>query len=240
MKYKRVLYKISGEALMGDGSSGSYDINTMKSIANDIKNVHAMGVEICLVVGGGNIYRGIYGEKIGMERSVADYMGMLATVMNAIALQNVLENLGVEARVQSALPISSVCEPYIRRKAIRHLEKGRVIICAAGTGNPFFTTDTAAILRAMELKCECLIKGTSVDGIYSEDPKKSVNATRFEHITYQELIEKNLKVMDMSAVTLARDNNMLIKVFSIKQENALSNILLGKTRYTLVSESAKS
>lgn len=236
MKYKRVLYKISGEALMGDGSSGSYDINTMKSIANDIKNVHAMGVEICLVVGGGNIYRGIYGEKIGMERSVADYMGMLATVMNAIALQNVLENLGVEARVQSALPISSVCEPYIRRKAIRHLEKGRVIICAAGTGNPFFTTDTAAILRAMELKCECLIKGTSVDGIYSEDPKKSTNATRFEHITYQELIEKNLKVMDMSAVTLARDNNMLIKVFSIKQENALSNILLGKTRYTLVSE----
>jgi uridylate kinase len=236
MKYKRVLYKISGEALMGDGSSGSYDINTMKSIANDIKNVHSMGVELCLVVGGGNIYRGIYGEKIGMERSVADYMGMLATVMNAIALQNVLENLGVEARVQSALPISSVCEPYIRRKAIRHLEKGRVIICAAGTGNPFFTTDTAAILRAMELKCECLIKGTSVDGIYSEDPKTSPNAERFEHITYQELIEKNLKVMDMSAVTLARDNNMLIKVFSIKQENALSNILLGKTRYTLVSE----
>jgi len=236
MKYKRVLYKISGEALMGDGSSGSYDINTMKSIANDIKNVHSMGVELCLVVGGGNIYRGIYGEKIGMERSVADYMGMLATVMNAIALQNVLENLGVEARVQSALPISSVCEPYIRRKAIRHLEKGRVIICAAGTGNPFFTTDTAAILRAMELKCKCLIKGTSVDGIYSEDPKTSPNAERFEHITYQELIEKNLKVMDMSAVTLARDNNMLIKVFSIKQENALSNILLGKTRYTLVSE----
>ena len=225
---------------MGDGSSGSYDINTMKSIANDIKSVHAMGVEICLVVGGGNIYRGIYGEKIGMERSVADYMGMLATVMNAIALQNVLENLGVEARVQSALPISSVCEPYIRRKAIRHLEKGRVIICAAGTGNPFFTTDTAAILRAMELKCECLIKGTSVDGIYSADPKTSPNAERFEHIPYQDLIEKNLKVMDMSAVTLARDNNMPIKVFSIKQENALSNILLGKTRYTLVSESPKS
>lgn len=236
MKYKRVLYKISGEALMGDGSSGSYDINTMKSIANDIKNVHSMGVELCLVVGGGNIYRGIYGEKIGMERSVADYMGMLATVMNAIALQNVLENLGVEARVQSALPISSVCEPYIRRKAIRHLEKGRVVICAAGTGNPFFTTDTAAILRAMELKCECLIKGTSVDGIYSADPKTSPDAERFEHITYQDLIEKNLKVMDMSAVTLARDNNMLIKVFSIKQENALSNILHGKTPHTLVSE----
>ena len=236
MKYKRVLYKISGEALMGDGSSGSYDINTMKSIANDIKNVHSMGIELCLVVGGGNIYRGIYGADMGMERSVADYMGMLATVMNAIALQNVLENLGVEARVQSALPISSVCESYIRRKAIRHLEKGRVVICTAGTGNPFFTTDTAAILRAMELKCECLIKGTSVDGIYSEDPKTSPNAERFEHITYQELIEKNLKVMDMSAVTLARDNNMLIKVFSIKQENALSNILLGKTRYTLVSE----
>ena len=221
---------------MGDGSSGSYDIVTMKSIANDIKNAHSMGVELCLVVGGGNIYRGIYGEKIGMERSVADYMGMLATVMNALALQNVLENIGVEARVQSAIPIASVCEPYIRRRAIRHLEKGRVVICAAGTGNPFFTTDTAAILRAMELNCECLIKGTSVDGIYSEDPKKSKTATRFEHITYQELIEKNLKVMDMSAVSLARDNKIPIKVFSINQENALSNILSNKTRYTLVSE----
>jgi len=208
----------------------------MKSIANDIKNAHSMGVELCLVVGGGNIYRGIYGEKIGMERSVADYMGMLATVMNALALQNVLENIGVEARVQSAIPIASVCEPYIRRRAIRHLEKGRVVICAAGTGNPFFTTDTAAILRAMELNCECLIKGTSVDGIYSEDPKKSKTATRFEHITYQELIEKNLKVMDMSAVSLARDNKIPIKVFSINQENALSNILSNKTRYTLVSE----
>jgi uridylate kinase len=237
MKYKRVLYKISGEALMGDGSSGSYDIEVMKSIAADIKAVHKTGMELCLVVGGGNIYRGVYGEKIGMERSVADYMGMLATVMNAIALQNVLENAGVEARVQSAIPVSSVCEPYIRRRAIRHLEKGRVVICAAGTGNPFFTTDTAAILRAMELKCECLIKGTSVDGIYSEDPKKSKNAKRFETISYQELIEKNLKIMDMSAVSLARDNNIPIKVFSIKQENALSNVLSNKTAYTLVSSS---
>ncbi len=237
MKYKRVLYKISGEALMGDGSSGSYDIEVMKSIAADIKAVHKTGVELCLVVGGGNIYRGVYGEKIGMERSVADYMGMLATVMNAIALQNVLENAGVEARVQSAIPVASVCEPYIRRRAIRHLEKGRVVICAAGTGNPFFTTDTAAILRAMELKCECLIKGTSVDGIYSEDPKKSTNAKRFETISYQELIEKNLKIMDMSAVSLARDNNIPIKVFSIKQENALSKVLSNKTAYTLVSGS---
>ena len=237
MKYKRVLYKISGEALMGDGSSGSYDIEVMKSIAADIKAVHKTGMELCLVVGGGNIYRGVYGEKIGMERSVADYMGMLATVMNAIALQNVLENAGVEARVQSAIPVSSVCEPYIRRRAIRHLEKGRVVICAAGTGNRFFTTDTAAILRAMELKCECLIKGTSVDGIYSEDPKKSKNAKRFETISYQELIEKNLKIMDMSAVSLARDNNIPIKVFSIKQENALSNVLSNKTAYTLVSSS---
>ncbi|MFT4968146.1 MAG: uridylate kinase [Candidatus Deianiraeaceae bacterium] len=235
MKYKRVLYKISGEALMGDGLSGSYDISTMKSIAEDVQFVCNKGVELCLVVGGGNIYRGIYGEKIGMERSVADYMGMLATVMNALALQNVLENIGVEARVQSALPISSVCEPYIRRRAIRHLEKGRVVICAAGTGNPFFTTDTAAILRAMELKCECLIKGTSVDGIYSEDPKKSKNAQRFETISYQELIEKNLKIMDMSAVSLARDNNIPIKVFSIKQENALEKVLTNKTQYTLVT-----
>ena len=235
MKYKRVLYKISGEALMGDGSGGSYDISTMKTIAEDIKAVRKTGIELCLVVGGGNIYRGVYGEKIGMERSVADYMGMLATVMNAIALQNVLENIGVEARVQSALPIASVCEPYIRRRAIRHLEKGRVVICAAGTGNPFFTTDTAAILRAMELNCQCLIKGTSVDGVYSEDPKKSKTATRFEKISYQELIEKNLKVMDISAVSLARDNNIPIKVFSIKQENALLNVLSNKTMYTLVS-----
>ena len=236
MKYKRVLYKISGEVLMGDGQFGSYDISTMKSIALDIKNAKSTGIQICLVVGGGNIYRGVYGEKMGMERSVADYMGMLATVMNAIALQNVLESVGVEARVQSALPISSVCEPYIRRKAIRHLEKNRVVICAAGTGNPFFTTDTAATLRAMELNCECLIKGTSVDGVYSDDPKKSKTATRFETITYQELIEKNLKVMDISAVSLARDHNIPIKVFSIKQENALSNILSGKTKYTLVSD----
>jgi uridylate kinase len=236
MKYKRVLYKISGEVLMGDGKFGSYDISTMKSIALDIKNAKSTGIQICLVVGGGNIYRGIYGEKMGMERSVADYMGMLATVMNSIALQNVLESIGVEARVQSAIPISSVCEPYIRRKAIRHLEKNRVVICAAGTGNPFFTTDTAATLRAMELNCECLIKGTSVDGVYSEDPKKSKTATRFETITYQELIEKNLKVMDISAVSLARDHNIPIKVFSIKQENALSNILSGKTKYTLVSD----
>lgn len=236
MKYKRILYKISGEALMGDGTHGSYDISTIKSIAEDIKAVRSKGIELCLVVGGGNIYRGVYGEKIGMERSVADYMGMLATVMNALALQNVLENIGVDARVQSALPIASICEPYIRRKAIRHLEKGRVVICAAGTGNPFFTTDTASILRAMELNCECLIKGTSVDGIYSEDPKKSQNAKRFEKISYQELIAQNLQVMDISAVSLARDNNIPIKVFSIKQENALSNVLSGKSRYTLVTK----
>ena len=220
---------------MGEGTSGSYDISVMKTIAQDIKTVRKHGVELCLVVGGGNIYRGIYGESIGMERSVADYMGMLATVMNALALQNVLESCGVEARVQSALPVASVCEPYIRRRAVRHLEKGRVIIFAAGTGNPFFTTDTAAILRAMELKCECLIKGTSVDGIYSADPKKIKDAKRFEKISYQELIEKNLKIMDMSAISLARDNNIPIKVFSIKQESPLFKVLTNKTPHTLVS-----
>jgi uridylate kinase len=234
VKYKRILYKISGEALMGDGSHGSYDINVINDIVSDIKQVKGMGVEICLVVGGGNIYRGVYGEKIGMERSVADYMGMLATVMNAIALQNTLEKQGVETRVQSALPIASMCEPYIRRRAIRHLEKGRVVICAAGTGNPFFTTDTAAILRAMELNCQCLIKGTSVDGIYSEDPKKNKNAQRFDSISYQEVIEKNLRVMDISAVSLARDNNIPIMVFSMNQEFALTNILTGKTKYTVI------
>lgn len=219
---------------MGDASHGSYDINVINHIVEDIKRAKFLGVEICLVVGGGNIYRGIYGERIGMERSVADYMGMLATVMNAIALQNALEKSGVQTRVQSALPIASMCEPYIRRRAVRHLEKGRVVICAAGTGNPFFTTDTAAILRAMELNCECLIKGTSVDGIYSEDPKKNKDAKRFDTISYQEVIEKNLRVMDISAVSLARDNNIPIMVFSINQEFALTNILTGKTKYTVI------
>lgn len=219
---------------MGDGSCGSYDINVINDIVSDIKQVKDMGIEICLVIGGGNIYRGIYGERIGMERSVADYMGMLATVMNAVALQNVLERHGVETRVQSALPMSSMCEPYIRRRAMRHLEKGRVVICAAGTGNPFFTTDTAAILRAMELNCQCLIKGTSVDGIYSEDPKKNKNAKRFDSISYQEVIEKNLRVMDISAVSLARDNNIPIMVFSMNQKFALTNILTKKTKYTVI------
>ena len=231
---KRILYKISGECLMGEQAFG-HDYDVMKNICLDIKAVKDKGIDICLVVGGGNIYRGASAEKTGMDRTVADYIGMLATIMNAVALQNVLEQNGVPARVQSALPVTSICEPYIRRKALRHLEKGRVVIFAAGTGNPFFTTDTTATLRAMEMNCDLLVKGTSVDGVYSDDPKKNKDAVRFDQISYKKVIDENLKVMDTSAISLARDRGMKIAVFSIKQEAPLSNLLLGKTKYTLIS-----
>jgi uridylate kinase len=230
---KRILYKISGECLMGDQTHG-YDVNMMRKIGSDIAYAKSLGIEICLVVGGGNIYRGAYGEKMGMDRAVADYMGMMATVMNAIALQNILEQEGVPARVQSAIPITAVCEPYIRRRAMRHLEKGRVVIFAAGIGNPFFTTDTTATLRSLEMNCDLMLKGTSVDGIYSADPKVEKTATRFDTITYKEVIEKNLRVMDISAVSMARDRKMPIIVFSIKQENALQKILSNQCKYTII------
>ncbi len=231
---KRILYKISGECLMGEQSYG-YDVKVMREIADDIKRAVAMNLEICLVVGGGNIYRGAYGEKMGMDRSVADYMGMMATIMNAIALQNILEQEGVVTRVQSAIPVTSICEPYARRRAMRHLEKKRVVIFAAGIGNPFFTTDTTATLRSLEMGCDFMFKGTSVDGIYSADPKVEKTAKRFDTITYKEVIEQNLRIMDISAVSMARDRKMPIVVFSIKQQFALEQVLSNKCKFTIIT-----
>jgi uridylate kinase len=234
-KYKRVLLKISGEALMGDMPFGQ-DLETVRRICREIQRVHEMNVQICLVVGGGNIFRGISGANAGMERASADYMGMLATIINALALQNTLESLGIDTRVLSAITMVSVCEPYIRRRAIRHLEQGRVVICAAGTGNPFFTTDTAAALRAVELGCDVLIKGTQVDGVYTDDPKKNPNATRYEQLSYTEVLAKNLKVMDASAIALSRDNHMPILVTSLHDEGSFAQAVAGKGRFTLIQE----
>jgi uridylate kinase len=233
--YKRVLLKISGEALMGDQPYGQ-DLETVKQICGEIKRVHDMGVQICMVVGGGNIFRGISAANAGMERASADYMGMLATVINSLALQAALENMNVDTRVLSAITMVSVCEPYIRRRAIRHLEHGRVVICAAGTGNPFFTTDTAAALRAIELGCDALIKGTQVDGVYSDDPKKNPAATRYDSLSYTEVLTKNLKVMDASAIALSRENKMPILVTSIQDEGCFAAAIKGTGRYTKIYE----
>lgn len=231
--YNRILLKISGEALMGQKSYGQDDA-VIDRICQDIKSAIEMGVQICMVVGGGNIYRGMSAAARGMERSSADYMGMLATVLNALAVQNALEKIGIETRVLSAIQMMEVCEPYVRRRAVRHMEKGRVVICAAGTGNPFFTTDTAAALRASELGCGALLKGTQVDGIYTADPKLDPNATKFKEITYQDVLVKNLKVMDASAISLARDNNIPIVVFSIHKSGNLSQVLCGEGDFTTV------
>ena len=220
MRFKRVLLKVSGEALMGDGQYG-IDVATVDRIADEVKQAIALGVEVCMVIGGGNIFRGLAGAADGMDRSSADYMGMLATVMNALAMQNGLERMGVPTRVLSAIPMSTVCEPYIRRRATRHMEKGRVVIFAAGTGNPFFTTDTAAALRAAEMSCDALMKGTNVDGVYSADPKKDKDAERYDNLNYMEVLSKDLKVMDASAVSLSRENGIPIVVFSI-QNRAVS------------------
>lgn len=231
--YKRVLLKISGEALMGDQGFGLHP-PTVSRIAHEIKSVHDLGVEICLVIGGGNIFRGLQGSAQGMERTTADYMGMLATVMNALAMQSALEALGIYTRVISAIPMDQVCEPYIRRRAVRHLEKARVCIFAAGTGNPYFTTDTAATLRANEMSCEAIFKGTQVDGVYDKDPKKFDDAVRYDDITYDEVLQKNLKVMDASAIALARDNNKPIVVFSLDEPGGFAGILRGEGTYTKV------
>jgi uridylate kinase len=231
--YNRILLKISGEALMGQKSYGQDDA-VIDRICLDIKQALSMGVQICMVVGGGNIYRGMSAAARGMERSSADYMGMLATVLNALAVQNALEKIGIETRVLSAIQMMEVCEPYVRRRAVRHMEKGRVVICAAGTGNPFFTTDTAAALRASELGCGALLKGTQVDGIYTADPKLDANATKFDEISYQDVLVKNLKVMDASAISLARDNNIPIVVFSIHKSGNLANVLCGAGDFTTV------
>jgi len=231
--YKRVMLKISGEALMGDQGYGLHP-PTVERIAREVKIVHDLGVEICMVIGGGNIFRGLQGSAQGMERTTADYMGMLATVMNALAMQSALEGLGVFTRVISAIPMDQVCEPYIRRRAVRHLEKGRVCIFAAGTGNPYFTTDTAATLRANEMACEAIFKGTKVDGVYDKDPAKHDDAVRFEDITYDDVLVKNLKVMDASAIALARDNSLPIIVFSLDEPGGFRGILEGNGTYTIV------
>ncbi|MEM6634975.1 MAG: UMP kinase [Pseudomonadota bacterium] len=232
-KFGRVLLKISGEALMGDQGYGLHP-PTVQRIAEEVRAVHEMHVEICMVIGGGNIFRGLSGAAQGMERTTADYMGMLATVMNALAMQSALEAIGVYTRVISAIPMDQVCEPYIRRRAVRHLEKGRVCIFAAGTGNPYFTTDTAATLRANEMSCEAIFKGTKVDGVYDKDPEKHTDAKRYDRVSYDEVLQKHLGVMDASAIALARDNALPIIVFSLNEPGGFQGILAGKGTYTQV------
>lgn len=235
MEYKRVLLKLSGEALMGKEKYG-HDFETIQRICNDIKQVQEKGIEVCLVVGGGNIFRGVSASAIGMERASADYMGMLATVINALSLQNCLDSIGVPSRVLSAIPMTTVCEPYIRRRAVRHMEKGRVVIFAAGTGNPFFTTDTAASLRAVEMGCDALLKGTQVDGVYSADPKKDKNAKRYDSLTYKEVLTNDLAVMDASAISLARENKIPVIVFSIHTKGAFAKAVSGEGTFTIIRE----
>jgi len=232
-EFKRVLLKVSGEVLMGDGEFG-LDPKMVGRVAADIAEVQRSGTEICLVVGGGNIFRGVSVAAQGMERASADYMGMLATVMNALALQSALEELDVPNRVLSAIPMSTVCEPYIRRRAVRHMEKGRVVIFAAGTGNPYFTTDTAAALRASELDCDCLLKGTKVDGVYSADPEKEPDAERFDSLTHFDVLQRDLKVMDTAAISLCRENDIPILVFSIQNAGEVNRVLNGSGRFTIV------
>ena len=237
IKYDRVMLKISGEALMGDQGFGLHP-PTVQRIAQEVKSVHDLGVEICMVIGGGNIFRGLSGSAQGMERTTADYMGMLATVMNALGMQSALEEIGVFTRVISAIRMDEVCEPYIRRRAVRHMEKGRVVIFAAGTGNPFFTTDTAAALRASEMNCDALMKGTQVDGVYTADPKLDPSATRYERLGYMQVLADDLKVMDASAIALCRDNSIPIVVFNIHEKGEFGRVLQGQGRSTIVENIA--
>jgi uridylate kinase len=230
---KRILLKLSGEVLMGDQQFG-IDPAFVAELAKEVKAAKETGLQICLVIGGGNIFRGMAGAAQGMDRAQADYMGMLATIMNALAMQNALEQLGVDTRVQSAIQMDAVCEPVIRRRAERHLEKGRVVIFAAGVGSPYFTTDSGAALRAAEMRCDALFKGTSVDGVYDSDPKKNAGATRFETVSYDKVLADNLKVMDASAVALCRDNQIPIVVFSIREKGNLARVLAGDGVQTLV------
>ena len=224
--YNRVLLKLSGEALMGDKPYG-IDIAMTSRIADEVKEAHDKGLQIALVIGAGNIFRGLSSAAGGIERSTADYMGMLATVMNALAMQSALEQIGVDTRVQSAIPMQTVCESYIRRRAVRHMEKGRVVIFAAGTGNPYFTTDTAAALRAAEMDCDVLVKGTQVDGVYDSDPNINENASRYKELSYQKVLTDNLRVMDSAAITLMRDNDIPIVVFSLKQKGSFDLVMQG-------------
>ena len=232
--YKRILLKISGEALMGQLKVGLHP-PTVNKIASEIKKVHETGVEVCLVIGGGNIFRGLQGSAQGMERTTADYMGMLATVMNSLAMQSELEKININTRVISAIPMDQICEPYIRRRAVRHLEKNRVCIFAAGTGNPYFTTDTAATLRAIEMKCQAIFKATKVDGIYDNDPVINPKAKYLEKVTYDMALQENLRVMDASAIALARDNNIPIVVFSLFETDDFLSIVDGKGKFSLVN-----
>ena len=230
-KTKRILIKLSGESLVGKSSYG-IELKTVDKLSQDIYSLKKCNLEICIVIGGGNIFRGIAASAKGMDRANADYMGMLATIMNSLALQNSLEKLNLETRVMSALPIQSVCETYIRRRAIRHMQKGRLVICSAGTGNPYFSTDTAASLRAAELNCDYIYKATQVDGVYNKDPKKDKNAKLFKFISYDEYLRKNLKIMDSAAISIARDNSIPIKIFSIKKNDCLKKVYNKKINYS--------
>jgi len=234
MKYKRILLKLSGEALMGENNYG-IDSRKLKQYAVEIKKVHEMGVEVAIVIGGGNIFRGVQGEKTGIDRVQGDYMGMLATLINAMALQSSLEQHGMFTRLMSGLKIESVCEPFIRRRAIRHLEKGRIVIFGAGIGNPYFTTDSTASLRAIEIEAEVVLKGTRVDGVYTADPEKDPSAQRYRNISFQEVYEKNLNVMDMTAFTLCQENNLPIIVFDMNKAGNLENLILGEEVGTLIT-----
>jgi uridylate kinase len=238
-RFKRILLKLSGEVLMGEGGL-AIDPSVTARVAGEIADVRAKGYEVCVVVGGGNIFRGLAAAARGFERATADYMGMLATVMNALAVQNALEQIGVETRVQSAIPMASVCEPFIRRRAERHLEKGRVVIFAAGVGSPYFTTDSGAALRAAEMKCDALFKGTSVDGVYDADPKKVADAKRFATVSYDTVLAQDLKIMDASAIALCRDNNIPIVVFNIRQPGNLAAVLRGEGISTIVQNQTAS
>jgi uridylate kinase len=235
IRYRRVLLKVSGEALMGERESG-LDPEMVAHVAREVQSVHDLGVELCLVIGGGNIFRGVSGAAVGMERASADYMGMLATVINSLAVQNELEGRGVSTRVQSAISMQAICEPYIRRRALRHLEKMRVVIFAAGTGNPFFTTDTAAALRASEMGCDALLKATKVDGVYDADPVRVPDARRFERLDYHDVLSRDLQVMDASAISLARENRIPILVFSIFEHGGFARVMRGGGRYTIIDD----
>jgi uridylate kinase len=237
VKFRRVLLKLSGEALLGDQGYG-LDPKIVQRLAAEVKSVHGLGVQVALVIGGGNIFRGLAGEGAGIDRATGDYMGMLATIINSLAMQSALERMGVPTRVQSAISMQAVCEPYIRRRAIRHMEKGRVVIFAAGTGNPFFTTDTAAALRASETECQALLKATKVDGVYTADPKKDIAAKRFDRLSYLDVLSKDLQVMDAAAVSLARENRIPILVFSIHQPGSFADALTGKGRFTIIEEAS--
>ncbi|WP_137392425.1 UMP kinase [Rhodoligotrophos defluvii] len=232
-RFSRVLLKLSGEALMGRESYG-IDMAMVRRVADEIRDVAQYGIELCIVVGGGNIFRGLAGAAQGMDRTTADHIGMLATVMNSLALNNALVHAGLQSRVLSAISMPTVCEPYIRPRALRHLEKGRVVIFAAGTGNPYFTTDTAATLRAAEMGCQAILKGTSVDGVYSQDPKRHADAERFDRVSYQEVLAQQLRVMDPSAIALARDNNISVIVFSIREPGNLAAVIRGEGRFTVI------